>query len=289
MGQQYSINFIRDNNILWTMTGPRNAPYDLAFITGAVVAGNFIWKKMSDLGTFNGERFQIIHQEKQSTTILTPDEVIEQSGFRKYTETNWNSPETNWLSSLCSNAGMHYNMWIKDGNNVGLFSFTSDRFIQGLLTIANAFRINYRELIVAAPLFVYYHNGVIKSTYVAIEGYPLSFLPLYNQDGLQDNVPDESHLLCDVILNGGIESPPMETRLTNLHTHLEQKYRYIPSINRDRLINHLTNDITELLVYVNPSDDITLTDTYIGFRGENEITNGSEMVNRFLHEYALKP
>ena len=87
-----------------------------------------------------------------------------------------------------------------------LMLFYTPEFIQGMLTIINAFHVPYTDVLMHCPLKITTrlgnrYNLFRYAEYYAIEGYPLPFLPINDHELVYGAPPANSYDVCNEILN----------------------------------------------------------------------------------------
>lgn len=177
-----------DGQPIWTIRQELSAP----LLAGLIVGGNFCLYQIPE---YNGEYFEITVNDLYRQFNVVPtflqridtiDELNEYSTEAELIDSDISLDDTSKNSALQSIGDNSYALYVKNGKSdtdeelityVDLYGFDSiedmSEFIQGILTMSQAFNVNYHDFILHCP-FNYQEESY------AIEGYPLPILRLTN-------------------------------------------------------------------------------------------------------------
>ena len=197
---------------LWTMNGP----FSLEFTVGALLAGNFAINKVNPSPVTHGrERFYQYY-----FTAIEGDDVYPTYSWNIVNDSrmeivtvgsrqnfNIHRASIGQLCEIASKSGFH--IWLEDVKSVSLFNFKTMEFLRGIFTMLTAFDIDYREMLISAPLILiptYRANqarNYYRARYYQIEGYPLPFLPRHNGGPFTTNIHniEMDYAICEEIVN----------------------------------------------------------------------------------------
>lgn len=159
VGNYNSVSLYIEGSLLWTLSGP---------ISGNLVAGIAVMISILINKTSKSNVIRIINDTYIINISLNdPDSLnlafsqyliadqISLPNFNDYHPDNYN-----------------YGLFIKHHNLYNLYTFSDPEFIQGIITICDAFNVDFRDYVAGMP-FKYINQNKI---YYAIEGYIITSL-----------------------------------------------------------------------------------------------------------------
>ncbi len=328
------ITLYEGNKEIWSLKGDFNKSLTI----GMLVAGKIMINLLNNQKVQQGLSTTQLRIEAFANNKNIPLERLFDDRIKHlHTESYDNFRQNMGLVRVCQYLKPGYNIWLRDGPNVSLYLFQYPEFMQGIFTITQSFNVNYADIIVATPIFVSYYDSLLTSKYYLIDNHPLPFFPLTNETN--DTSLEESHQLCNIILNSDLTRIPLDTRLARVRTHfqnrtfnsmtldnqnkimleiinnnigireaLDHRYPGFDSLSvedknnalkvmfernegiRERLnrdyggftntytLDQFMNDMAQILIYSDPSNDIEVADTYYGYHNGKGLLSGDQTI-----------
>ena len=254
------ITLNRNNNTVWSLNGP----FGLSFTAGAIAGGQYGLHRVNENTDEYVFTYSLIGRPRVGDEALV--------NIKKITLNNTNAD----LTSRCQHVAPGYNIWLRDNEDITLYNFENAEFIRGLLTMLQAFNINYREAILEAPLRISVYDGNYVSEYREIQGYPLPIPhPL-----------QEAYTTCSGVLNrGGPTTLTVEDRVNNITPYVREKFAFLPNLDEFQIKqDNILNELQVVFLYTHPQNDNKTVDQYIGFTSHGERAN-PDTTNHFLTAY----
>jgi len=177
----YIIEYIINNESVWKIKIT-----DSELLNGIIAGGQWLIKeinKYSEKNKYNKEKVNLIWYENNKNNKKSKVEAVK-----------YNMDEDEISTFKCVDLPKTYGLWIKNDHNAlyNLYTFNKSSFIQGVLSICNYFKYDFRDIIYGFP-FNKFHEQFGMSNYLLISSSVIVNIPDLN-DIDDENMDNENFL-----------------------------------------------------------------------------------------------